>query len=204
MPAGVGLAYRAMIAAMALPPGNHQLGPESGALRVHTYREGVAQKVGHDLIIEVGEWQATLEVAEQGEPVAIALQADSSSLNVLEGRHGVKPLTDKDRADIRSNIDQKILLRRPISFASSGAELTEAGITITGELTIAGATRPASFPLTLGSDGRLHGTLTVTQSEWGIRPYRALMGALKVRDAVEIVLDVKLPVSGTPPLERPA
>jgi hypothetical protein len=35
--------------------------------------------------------------------------------------------------------------------------------------------------------------LPVTQSEWGIKPYRALMGALKVRDTVEVVLDASLP-----------
>ncbi len=184
-----------MIAAMALVPGTHQIGPGGGTLRVHTYREGLAQKVGHDLIIEVGDWRATLEVSEQGEPVAIALEADPSSLKVLEGRRGVKPLTDKDRAEIRSNIDQKILLRRPISFTSSSAELSQGNVTVSGELTIAGATRPASFALMLSSDDRLHGTLSVAQSEWGIKPYRALMGALKVQDTVEIVLDVKLPAS---------
>jgi hypothetical protein len=33
----------------------------------------------------------------------------------------------------------------------------------------------------------------VTQSEWGIAPYRGLMGALKVRDAVDVVIDARLP-----------
>ncbi len=179
--------------AMALAPGTHQIGPETGTLRVHTYREGVAQKVGHDLIIEVRDWRATLEVSDRGEPVAIALEADSSSLHVLEGRHGVKPLTDKDRAEIRSNIDDKILLRRPISFASRAAEVSGGSVTAHGELTIAGTSRPASFSLNLGPDGRLEGKLPVTQSDWGIKPYRAFMGALKVRDAVEVVLDVRLP-----------
>jgi hypothetical protein len=32
----------------------------------------------------------------------------------------------------------------------------------------------------------------VTQSEWGIKPYRGMMGALKVRDTVEVVIDVAL------------
>ena len=31
-------------------------GPDTGKLEVHTYREGVAAKVGHDLIIEVTKW----------------------------------------------------------------------------------------------------------------------------------------------------
>jgi polyisoprenoid-binding protein YceI len=66
-------------------------------------------------------------------------------------------------------------------------------LVVHGELTIAGSTRPATFELELGDDGRVTGTLPVTQSEWGIKPYRAFMGALKVRDTVEIVLDARLP-----------
>jgi hypothetical protein len=36
---------------------------------------------------------------------------------VREGLRGVKPLTDKDRADIRKTIDEKILAGRPIPSA---------------------------------------------------------------------------------------
>jgi polyisoprenoid-binding protein YceI len=185
-----------MIVVMSLVPGTHPLGPADGSLRVHTYREGVAQKVGHDLIIDCRDWRATVEVTEQGEPGSITLEVDPSSLHVLEGHRGVKPLTDKDRAEIRSNIAEKILLAKPISFASSEAELRDGRLALRGELTIAGATRPAAFELDIGElDGRARGTLVVTQSEWGIKPYRAFMGALKVRDSVEIVLDVRLPTS---------
>ena len=38
---------------MPFPPGRHELGPAAGALLVKTFREGVAAKVGHDLVIEV-------------------------------------------------------------------------------------------------------------------------------------------------------
>jgi polyisoprenoid-binding protein YceI len=182
-----------MIATMALRPGTHTIGPDDGTLRVNTYREGVAQKVGHDLVIEVGTWQATAEVDDSGTPTSVALEADSRSLTVLEGHRGVKPLSDKDRADIRSNIDEKILHGRPITFRSSGAQLVGGRLTLDGDLTIAGATRPARFTLELGEDGRVSGTLSVTQSEFGIKPYRGLMGALKVRDAVDVVLDATLP-----------
>jgi ribosomal protein L20A (L18A) len=43
------------------------------------------------------------------------------------------------------------------------------------------------------SGARVRGIMTVVQSRWGIKPFSAFMGALKVRDAVEIVLDVTLP-----------
>ena len=38
----------------------------------------------------------------------------------------------------------------------------------------------------------LRGTLPVTQGEWGIEPYRGMMGAIKVRDTIEVILDVPL------------
>ena len=41
----------------------------------------------------------------------------------------------------------------------------------------------------------VHGTIPVTQSAWGIKPYRGLMGALKVRDDVEVVIDARLPAA---------
>ena len=69
---------------------------------------------------------------------------------------------------------------------------TRTGSAVNGELTLNSTTRPASFTLEL-ADGRVRGVLTVVQSDFGITPYKGLMGALKVRDEVEIALDVALP-----------
>jgi YceI-like domain len=153
----------------------------------------LAQKVGHDLIIDVGQWEAAAEVRQDGTLSAVQLNADPHSLRVREGLHGVKPLTDKDRADIRKTIDEKILGGRPIDFCSTAVEPGDGVITVRGELELTGTRRPASFELNAATDGRVSGTLPVTQSEWGIKPYRGVMGALKVRDTIEVVLDVPLP-----------
>jgi hypothetical protein len=173
--------------------GTHRVGGANGTLQVRTYREGLAQKVGHDLIIDVGQWDAAAEVREDGALVAVQLDADPHSLQVREGLRGVKPLTDKDRADIRKTIDEKILGGRPIAFRSTAVEPGDGGLIVRGELELAGTRRPASFELSAAADGRVRGTLPVTQSEWGIKPYRGMIGALKVRDTIEIVLDVPLP-----------
>lgn len=182
-----------MIEPMALTPGTHKLGPGSGKLEVRTYREGMAQKVGHDLIIEVGTWEGAVEISGDGQPSSVTFEADGGSLQIRDGVGGVKPLSDKDRRDIRKSIDEKVLLRQPITFHSTAVE-TAGGVTVRGELTIVGRQRPESFELELADDGRLSGTLPVVQSEFGIKPYKGLMGALKVKDSVEIVLDVRLPV----------
>jgi YceI-like domain len=178
---------------VAFRAGTHTVGGDEGMLQVRTYREGVAQRVGHDLIIDVERWEATAEIGEDGTPSAVRLDADPRSLQVREGLHGVKPLSDKDRADIRKTIDEKILRGQPIAFRSNAVELAGGALTVRGELDLAGRTRAASFELDAATDGRVGGTLPLTQSEWGIKPYRGLMGALKVRDTIEIVLDFPLP-----------
>jgi polyisoprenoid-binding protein YceI len=174
--------------------GRHTLGPDSGSLEVLTYREGVAQKVGHDLVLEVERWEATVEVGAKGTVSAVRLEVDPGSLVVRQGLRGVKPLSERDRHEISRNIDEKVLLRRPIAFESEAVDQTDGRLSVIGELTMAGTTRPASFELSTSGDGSVEGRLSLTQSSWGIKPYRGLMGALKVRDAVDVVVSARLPV----------
>ena len=173
--------------------GTRTLGPDNGTLQVRTYREGVAQRVGHDLIIDVGRWQATVGLDDEGVPSTVALEADARSLRVREGRNGLKPLSDKDRGVIIKNVDDDVLRGQPIAFQSSAIERSGDQLTVRGELTMAGTTRPAEFTLERTAAGRVAGTVSVVQSEWGIKPYRGLLGALRVRDAVEVVFDITLP-----------
>jgi polyisoprenoid-binding protein YceI len=180
---------------MALATGSHRLEPRNASLLVRTYREGVAAKAGHDLVIEVTRWDATVEVAADPAGTSIEMSADSRSLEVREGLRGLKPLTDRDRAEIRKNIDEKVLHGHPISFRSTGVRLLEGGLLVDGELAIAESARPMSVRLDVEADGHISGTVPLAQSDWGIKPYRGLMGALKVRDEVEVVIDARLPTA---------
>jgi polyisoprenoid-binding protein YceI len=179
------------ISSVSLAAGIHELGPDTASLVVKTYREGLAAKAGHDLIIEVREWGATLEVGVDPSHSSLQLKADARSLYPREGLRGVKPLTDKDRAEIRKNINQKVLGGEPISFRSTAVEAADGGgrLSVRGELTIRGRSRPAGFELSVGADGHVTGTAQLVQSEWGIKPYRGLIGALRVRDSLEVVFD---------------
>jgi polyisoprenoid-binding protein YceI len=179
---------------MALPAGTHSLGPSNASLQVRTYREGVAAKAGHDLIIEVTRWDATVTVADDPGGWAIELNADPRSLEVREGLRGVKPLTDKDRVEIRKTIDEKILGGNPIQFRSSAVRPDGggAGLTVDGELTMAGSTRPITAQVSVEDGGAISATIPVTQTDWGIKPYRGFMGALKVRDDVEVAIAANL------------
>jgi hypothetical protein len=59
---------------------------------------------------------------------------------------------------------------------------------------LAGVTRPTAFDLSLAG-GRVTGAAVVKQTEWGIKPYTALFGALKVADDVRVEIDAALPQS---------
>jgi polyisoprenoid-binding protein YceI len=181
---------------MAVATGSHRLGPESASLQVKTYREGVAAKVGHDLVIDVTRWEATVDIAADPVSSRVELSADSRSMEVREGVRGVKPLTDKDRREIRRNIDEKVLHGQPIRFRSSALRFADgdARLVVEGDLTISGATRPISAQLDIDGEGRVRGTIPLAQSSWGIKPYRGLMGALKVRDELEVLVAARLPL----------
>jgi hypothetical protein len=69
---------------VAFRPGRHTVGPDDGTLQVRTYREGLAQKFGHDLIIDVGQWEAAADVREDGTLSAVQLEADPRSLQVRD------------------------------------------------------------------------------------------------------------------------
>ncbi|MGN6167239.1 MAG: YceI family protein [Solirubrobacteraceae bacterium] len=178
---------------MALRPGSHRLGPEQGTVEVRTYREGVAQMAGHDLIIDISQWHSGAEVSGEGALSSLELEVDPRSLQVREGLRGVKPLTDKDRTKIREEIEGKVLGTERISFRSTDVQSSGVRLQVQGELALAGSTRPVSYELGISADGRVHGTLAIAQTEFGIKPYRGFMGALKVRDVVEVAIDVKLP-----------
>lgn len=173
--------------------GTHNIGPDNGSLQVKTYRAGMAQKAGHDLVIDVTSWSATVNVDESSQ-FSVELNADPTSLHVREGTGGAKALSDKDKADIHKHIDGKVLKGQAITFRCDGASYTGPGpVSISGEVGMGGTTRQIGFDVEIGPDGQVRGTVPLTQSEWGIKPFSALMGALKVRDDVEVVLEARLP-----------
>lgn len=174
--------------------GTHELGPESATLSVRTERAGAAAKAGHDLVIHVTSWRATLVIGEDGGDGAVELTADATSLEVIEGTGGMQALGDDDKANIAQTIDDEVLRRQPIEFRSNRVErVAPDRLAVEGDLTIAGRTEPISFELTVGEDGSLGASVVVTQSDWGIKPYSALFGALKVRDEVEVGFEGRLP-----------
>ena len=165
-----------------MPPGAQTFGPENGTLTVRTKRTGAASKAGHDLLIEVTSWSATLD---PGADPQITLTADPRSMRVREGTGGIQSLDDDDKAGIEQTIAEEVLKGDAIVFRSTSVD----GARVEGELELEGERRPISFELATGEDGRVSGTAVVRQTDFGLKPYTALFGTLKVADEVEVAVE---------------
>jgi len=177
---------------MTITPGIFKLGPDNATLSVRTGRRGAAAKAGHDLLIEVGAWEATFELDQDSGRSVIDLTADAGSLRVLDGTGGLQALGDDDKLSINQTIDQDVLKGTAIRFHASGVNVNDRRITVQGELEFAGRQGPIAFELTVDGNGRLTGSATLTQTDWGLKPYSALFGTLKVADEVVVYIDANL------------
>ena len=178
-----------------IPPGPYKIDSSHGRLTLRTFREGMASVIGHDLIIDVTRWNGTVNVPDAGGLARLDFDIDMGSFEVREGLHGVKPLTDGDREEIKGSIAETLKTgdHRKASFKSRTVKLEGDRATVDGEFTLAGATQPLQITVQ-GNGGRTFtGKAVVQQTLWGIKPYKAFLGALKVRDTVEIEATVTLP-----------
>jgi polyisoprenoid-binding protein YceI len=164
-------------------PGVLRLGPDNATLSVHTKRGGAAAKAGHDLELHVTRWEAALDL----DAGTAELSADGSSLRVEKGEGGMQKLGDEDKDNILKTIDDEVLEKRNITFRSAVVTGENGRYRVDGELELAGKTQPLSFDLTVADDA-VSGTATVAQTRWGMKPFSALFGTLKVLDDVEVRL----------------
>jgi polyisoprenoid-binding protein YceI len=182
---------------MSMEPGTYALGPEDGTLSVRTGRTGAIAKAGHDLVIAVDRWGATAQLAADPAQSVLELTADSTSFTVLDGTGGMKALDDDDKKGIAQTLNEEVLKGTPITFRSTAVRPDGDGpLHVTGDLELAGGTNLIAFDIDIADDGRLTGSATVKQTAWGMKPYTALFGTLKVADEVQVSIDAQLRPAG--------
>ena len=183
---------------MTIKSGSHSIGPENGKLTVNTYVGGMGAKMGHDLVLEATKWSGTVNLdADNPAATNIQVTVDPRALEILQATGGVKALSDKDRQEIASNSDKTLNTSKhpAITFASTGVTGAAPNLKLSGNLTISGQTSPVTLDVTV-QDGpgetRLTGRTGLAHSNFGIKPYSKL-GALKIKDEVEIEIQLTLP-----------
>ena len=188
---------------MAIHPGRHQFGMDKGRITLRTFRDGLVAQAGHDLTIEVARWSADLVVSPDLAPASLKVTVDLGSLLVRDGTGGLKPLTDRDKREIavtarnvlkadrfpQAEFNATVFQPRP---DTSDGESGTGGGTVRGTLTLAGQTGPVELNVQPVGSGRYQATTTIRQTDFGIKPYSAFLGSLKVRDTVDVEVQVDL------------
>lgn len=153
--------------------------------RVFTFKEGLLSAVAHDLEIDVTDF--TIEVADDG---SITGRFDPRSLRVLHavvnGRPDAGAVSDKDKRKIQSNIEGEVLETKrhgSIEFSSSAVDERE----VRGTLTLHGRSRDIVVPIREDGDDRV-ARVRLHQPDFGIKPYSAMLGTLKIQADVEVEL----------------
>jgi polyisoprenoid-binding protein YceI len=171
------------------------VGPERGTLILRTTREGLAAPVGHDLTIEVARWSGEIIVASDPARSSVQITAELGTLRVLAGTGGIRPLSDRDRREILRNARHALdsdHQPRARFVSSTITPSGDGGGTIDGMITLAGKDRPLRLKITALGDSRYRCTGRVIQTEHGIKPYVAFLGALKLADPVTVEAEVDL------------
>jgi hypothetical protein len=159
-------------------------------LRVYTYKEGVLSAVAHDLEIEVARF--SLDVSADG----VSVDADASSLRVVhpmkDGRPNPRALSRRDFAKIEKSIASDVLRTRRHPRVLFTAPLpTDDDTEVTGTLTLCGEERQVRLRLSR-TDTVLQARARIQQPDFGITPFTAMLGTLKIKPAVDVLAEVPL------------
>ncbi len=160
--------------------------------RVFTFKEGALSAIAHDLELAVG--RCTIEVSDA---LAIDARFALDSLRVLHAVKDGRPTTalgDGDKRKIERTLADEVLAvrRHPEARFVGRAEPVGDAFLVTGELTLHGRTRAISTT-TRVVGGRQQLELTLHQPDFGITPYRAMLGALKVKADVRVTIAARWP-----------
>jgi polyisoprenoid-binding protein YceI len=167
-------------------------GPDTATCEVLTFREGLLSAAGHDLVLRVGAFTIDVDPAAP----SVTARFDSTSLRVVaalrDGRAVAAP-SAADARDIERTIREKVLqaARFPeIRFGSTAATPRPDGYEVRGTLTLAGRSREISFTAR-EAHGRVEAEVRLHQPDFGIRPYSAMLGALRVKP--DVLVRISLP-----------
>ncbi len=163
-----------------------------GTVQLFTYKDGMLSAIAHDLRLTVKRFRIELD-----EPnFSAVFMPDTIQVDGAMKRDKLdeRALSDKDKAKIRTTMLGEVLK------ASVHAQITFKGVVAhegvvliaRGELALAGKTKPLEVTMRHTS-GVVRGEVEIKPSEWGIKPYKALGGTLKLQDRVRVVFELPAP-----------
>jgi polyisoprenoid-binding protein YceI len=176
-----------------------RLGPPHAECLVLTRREGLLAGLGHDLELGVARFDIRIDEVKR----TVDASFDAASLRVVRAfrdrPENASSISDGDRRTIEDNVRRDVLEmnRYPeVRFRSTRIVDASDGFDVTGRLMLHGKDREIVVPMRRAGD-RYVGEVTLRQPDFGIQPYSAFLGAIKVRP--EVTVRMSVPAVPPPP-----
>jgi len=166
--------------------------PSSPEIFVDTFREGLLAVVGHDLRIEAQRFELRAIAG------SLTAKVDLSALRVLgsmvKGRLEPSSPSPSERAEIEQRIRNEVLdsARNREATLSATVQADGPGFMITGTLVLCGRSQPLRARVVRSADA-LETSVELAPSHYGIKPFRALGGTLRIAD--KVIVHVRLPLA---------
>jgi polyisoprenoid-binding protein YceI len=162
--------------------------------RVFTFKEGLLSAIAHDLELVVKSFE--IDVAEDRSKLSARFDARSIEVvePIVDGRRSPGTLSDKDKAKIQSTIASDVIPTKKfpeIRFESSEIEEVEGGWSVRGKLELAGRSKEISVRARREGDAA-HASYVIHQPDFGIKPYSAMLGTLKIKPDIEVRIRIPL------------
>lgn len=162
-------------------------------LYVHTFKEGLLSRLGHDLRLSLGRFE--VEVADG--KLKARFWPESLRVEGAMRRGSLDPhaISDADREKIHRAICTEILhtAHHPEAVLEADVRDDPRGFRIEGNLTLRGSRRSLPDIMIRQEEGLLRAEVTLAPTRWGIKPYRALGGALRLQDKINVAIDFPSP-----------
>jgi polyisoprenoid-binding protein YceI len=159
---------------------------------LYTFKEGMLSALAHDLKIEVT--RADVQVDAAAKTVTAEIAADS--LRVVTVMKKGQEARDELGPDHFKKIEKAIVddvlhaSKHPkIRFTSTAVREHDGGVAIEGTLELHGRSRSIAFAARRVGEVWT-AQLDLHQPDWGITPYSAMMGTLKVKPTLQVSLSV--------------
>jgi polyisoprenoid-binding protein YceI len=163
---------------------------------VQVFSGGILSALGHSPTIIIRDFTAEADVNPDNlEQASLKVVIQAASLSVKDD------ISDKDRREIERMMQQEILETSSypeIVYEGSGIAATKAGegqysITLNGDLSMHGVTRPQTVParVALTADSfRVFGNFTLRQTDYDLKLASVAGGALKVKDELKFSFNI--------------
>jgi len=168
-------------------------------IEIQVAKEGFFKAFGHDHVVTATKFSGDVQfVPAKVENSSVSFTAHANSLRVVDPGE-----SEKDRNEVQTTmLGEQVLnvARYPqIQFSSSAVKVVSASknafdLQVAGTLTLHGTQKPVTLPvhLQISDDGSLScdTEISLLQSEFGITPYKAAGGAVKVKDKLKLTFHI--------------